>query len=306
MKKSFSYIGSSNFLEIRNENSYYVDKTKFIEELLSQVNKVSLITRPRRFGKTLMLSMLKEFFDIGKDSKKLFNDMEVSRMPIEANIEEYFTYENLYNSDDAILNLLYFTGYLTAHKGEKQQEQNNNGGSRALLSIPNKEIQYIFKRKVEEWFLKSMRSSDRSKLFTAFWECDEQVFSELVSEILLQSISYYDSQAEFCHGFVAGLFIGSGYNLQSNKEYGNGRPDIVVFDERHKRIGIIEVKFTKDRHTFANLAHISLDQILCRKYAEAFSPQKDICLVHWGLAFYQKQCRAVGKKVEFCTADSDK
>ena len=79
MKKLFSFIGSSNFLELRNEHSYYVDKTSFIEELLTQVNKVSLITRPRRFGKTLMLSTLKEFFEIGKDSKTLFNDLAISQ-----------------------------------------------------------------------------------------------------------------------------------------------------------------------------------------------------------------------------------
>ena len=57
-------VGNSNFQEIREKDLYYVDKTGFISELLNYTDKVQLITRPRRFGKTLMMSMLKCFFDI--------------------------------------------------------------------------------------------------------------------------------------------------------------------------------------------------------------------------------------------------
>ena len=67
-------IGMSNYREVKKENAYCVDKSKMIEALLQQKDKVTLITRPRRFGKTLNMSMLTEFFDITKDSKKLFED----------------------------------------------------------------------------------------------------------------------------------------------------------------------------------------------------------------------------------------
>ena len=69
-------IGAESFREIRELNCYYVDKTDILEELLASVPpKVSLITRPRRFGKTLTLSMLREFFDIQKDSKDIFEGL---------------------------------------------------------------------------------------------------------------------------------------------------------------------------------------------------------------------------------------
>lgn len=72
-------VGISNFREIREKDLYYVDKTGFIFELLNSTEKVRLITRPRRFGKTLMMSMLENFFNIEKDSTELFSGLEVSK-----------------------------------------------------------------------------------------------------------------------------------------------------------------------------------------------------------------------------------
>ena len=74
LKEKCVPIGMSDYREVKNENAYCVDKSKLIEELLRQKDKVTLITRPRRFGKTLNMSMLAEFFDITKDSKNLFED----------------------------------------------------------------------------------------------------------------------------------------------------------------------------------------------------------------------------------------
>lgn len=72
-------LGIDLFSNIREKNLYYVDKTSFIEELLSQNFAVNLITRPRRFGKTLMMSMLNEFLDINKNSARLFEGLAVSK-----------------------------------------------------------------------------------------------------------------------------------------------------------------------------------------------------------------------------------
>ena len=74
-------IGISDFKEIIENNYYYFDKTKFIENILEDGSKVKLFTRPRRFGKTLNISMLKYFFDIkNKDeNRKLFENLEISK-----------------------------------------------------------------------------------------------------------------------------------------------------------------------------------------------------------------------------------
>lgn len=71
-------VGIEDFAEIRRHGYYYVDKTQLIEQVLNRRNKVSLFTRPRRFGKTLNMSMLQHFFEIGTDPK-LFQGLSISK-----------------------------------------------------------------------------------------------------------------------------------------------------------------------------------------------------------------------------------
>ena len=78
MSKPRMPLGNDIFEMLRNDGSYYIDKTMLISELVgNKENKVTLFTRPRRFGKTLNMSMLDCFFDITKDSKKLFDGLKI-------------------------------------------------------------------------------------------------------------------------------------------------------------------------------------------------------------------------------------
>ena len=74
-------IGLSDFKELIEEDFYYFDKTKFIDEIVKDGAKVKLFARPRRFGKTLNMSMLKYFFDIkeGQENRKLFKDLYIEK-----------------------------------------------------------------------------------------------------------------------------------------------------------------------------------------------------------------------------------
>ena len=73
-------VGTSDFSEIRQEHFYYIDKSGLIGELLrTRGTKVTLITRPRRFGKTLCMSMLANFFDIRKESSVLFDGLSITK-----------------------------------------------------------------------------------------------------------------------------------------------------------------------------------------------------------------------------------
>lgn len=77
-------IGREDFKEIRENDFYYVDKTKYIEELLLDGTQVKLFCRPRRFGKTLSMSTLRYFFDIknGEENRKLFDGLYISNSPL--------------------------------------------------------------------------------------------------------------------------------------------------------------------------------------------------------------------------------
>lgn len=72
-------VGKSDFEALRKSNNYYVDKTDIMYELAEETdNQVTLFTRPRRFGKTLMLSMLSNFFSIRKESKSIFEGLKIT------------------------------------------------------------------------------------------------------------------------------------------------------------------------------------------------------------------------------------
>lgn len=70
-------VGIDSFEKIRRNNFYYIDKTKLIEQLVETGGEVTLFTRPRRFGKTLNMSMLKSFFEVGTD-ESLFDGLYIS------------------------------------------------------------------------------------------------------------------------------------------------------------------------------------------------------------------------------------
>lgn len=72
-------VGISDFEKIRGNGFYYIDKSGLIAEILETNAEVTLITRPRRFGKTLGMSMLENFFDIRKNSRKLFEGLEIAK-----------------------------------------------------------------------------------------------------------------------------------------------------------------------------------------------------------------------------------
>jgi len=106
MKKKLP-IGIDSFREIRESNKYYVDKTLLIKDFIENDDKVTLITRPRRFGKTLNMTMLREFFDITTDSKAIFEGLTIMNTEYSVFINSrpviYFTFKDCKDSSADML-----------------------------------------------------------------------------------------------------------------------------------------------------------------------------------------------------------
>ena len=83
--------GIKSFRKLREENYYFVDKTLMIKDFLNRGSEVTLVTRPRRFGKTINMSMLSEFFDITKDSKEIFKGTKIMDTPYASELNQYPT-----------------------------------------------------------------------------------------------------------------------------------------------------------------------------------------------------------------------
>ena len=90
MKKRIP-LGLQSYDKLKTGNYYVVDKSLMIQDFLSRGNEVTLITRPRRFGKTLNMSMMASFFDITKDSRELFKDTAIMDTEYAAEMNQYPT-----------------------------------------------------------------------------------------------------------------------------------------------------------------------------------------------------------------------
>lgn len=204
---------------------------------------------------------------------------------IEVNITENLTYENLTDSEENLWSVLYLTGYLT-----KDIKNPVSGKTKAFLKIPNAEIMDIFRKSVVRWFDEKIAVRDRSKLFEVLWNADTGRLSDLISELLFETISYHDYAESFYHAFLAGLFANAGYIVESNYESGLGRPDLVIKDKKKRRAVIMEMKIADSLENMKKAGERALNQIEEMRYADGMYAQGYQKVIKYGAAFYRKSC----------------
>ena len=198
-------------------------------------------------------------------------------------IREDLTYDYLHASEENLWSILYSTGYLTQVRGEELPPDT------AALMIPNAEIRQIFETTVQEWFDDSARKENRTALFDAVWSGDIETLTEEMNELLRKTISYHDYKEDFYHAFLAGIFTGAGYSVDSNRERGEGRSDVVVRNSSKGRVALFEAKYAKTLDGLEASCEAALQQIEDRQYAKDFADDYDDILCY-GIAFYKKRC----------------
>ena len=210
-------------------------------------------------------------------------------------VDENLTYDYLHSSEENLWSMLYLTGYLT-----KAREEDYNGkladGTVALM-IPNAEIKEIFETTVVKWFDDSTKKCDRSTLFHAVWNGDSENLTKEMNVLLRRTISYHDYKEDFYHAFLAGIFTGAGYMVDSNKEHGEGRSDVVVYDPINSRVAIFEAKYTKSLDKLESECDAALQQIDDRMYAKEYEDDYDQILCY-GISFFKKRCMVKKKLVK--------
>lgn len=204
---------------------------------------------------------------------------------IEVNITENLTYENMTDSEENLWSVLYLTGYLT-----KDIKNPVSGKTKAFLKIPNAEIMDIFRKSVVRWFDEKIAVRDRSKLFEVLWNADTGRLSDLISELLFETISYHDYAESFYHAFLAGLFANAGYIVESNYESGLGRPDLVIKAKKKRRGVIMEMKIADSAESMQKAEERALNQIEEMRYADSIYSQGYQKVIKYGAVFYRKSC----------------
>lgn len=200
-------------------------------------------------------------------------------------IKPELTYREMDNINN-IYSFLLLTGYLKVIKdrGENQYE----------LVIPNKEVYEIYKQSFMSYF-EDYTTSRKGELYQELVDGDAKKVNLLLNDILLRSISYFDNQESFYHGFLVGLL--NDYEVVSNKESGNGRFDVCVLPENILgTIVLIECKHSISEDNLIDDAKEGARQIVEQKYLEEHKFKKYENVIGYGISFYKKQCYVV--KVE--------
>lgn len=225
---------------------------------------------------------------IQNGDKKLRKEFDVlmSGQSLIKYIKPELTYREMDNINN-IYSFLLLTGYLKVIKdrGENQYE----------LVIPNKEVYEIYKQSFMSYF-EDYTTSRKGELYQELVDGDAKKVNLLLNDILLRSISYFDNQESFYHGFLVGLL--NDYEVVSNRESGNGRFDVCVLPENILgTVVLIECKHSISEDDLIDDAKEGARQIVEQKYLEEHRFKKYENAVGYGISFYKKQCYVV--KLEY-------
>ena len=206
---------------------------------------------------------------------------------IEKPIHEDITYDDMNSTQDNLWNFLFFTGYL-----KKISERQEGETIYMEMAIPNSEVRYVYKNAVLRWFEERTEKKELKPLYESLLNGKADELAEILSENLMETISFYDYQESYYHGFLAGMLKNIGnYIVQSNRESGNGRPDILVrYPSVRGKAVIIEIKVSKTYQGMEEKCDEALNQIEEQKYEEALRQEGYQDILKYGVAFYRKEC----------------
>ena len=222
--------------------------------------------------------------------------MEIERLiageTITKTLNENLTHNEIDQSIENIWSLLYMTGYLTAAESPD--------GDRYRLRIPNREVRQIYMQQVLSWF-RERTQADTEKLtglYAAFEKGDTSAITEYLNDQLLDTVSFYDARESFYHGFLLALLSTcANWRVSSNAETGKGRSDIIV-ERKDRKIGfVVEVKDVKDETKLDIACETAMKQIEERDYTAVLRRYRVKEIWTYGIAFWEKECRVVARKV---------
>ncbi|MCR4746476.1 MAG: ATP-binding protein [Lachnospiraceae bacterium] len=216
-------------------------------------------------------------FDVTEKFEALMNGECIMQ-----NISDELIYDSLQSSEDNLWSVLLMTGYITKADAEET-------GEMVSLRIPNREILSIFRDTVVRYFEDTVNTDTIRNLIRALWDKDEKDSGKILSDLLWETISYNDYHEDYYHAFLTGVFVGRGYSVDSNKEKGLGRQDILLKDRKNRRAIIIETKKSVRETDMEKDCEEAVRQIERQRYAEGLNGYNQILC--YGIAFYKKEAK---------------
>ena len=256
---------------------------KYVNDRKDKVTKFALPYWSNTSSNSIVREMVGEADEMAKaDLETLINDGT-----IEKPVHEDITYGDIHQSQDNLWNFLFFTGYL-----KKVGEQKDGNNLKLEMKIPNIEIATIYENSISYWFEQRIKQTDRSPLLHALETGDCEAAENFINEQLFQTISYYDYAENFYHGFMAGLLLNiGGYLVRSNRESGNGRPDIVMTESKFRgRAMILELKISDTIQGMEKKCEEALTQLKEQKYESSLEDDGYQPILKYAICFFKKGC----------------
>lgn len=257
---------------------------KFVKDLYKNKNALPISYWANTSSNSIVKSLIERADKVTKNEIELL----IEGKTIEKLVHEDITYDEIYNSMDNLWNFMFFTGYF-----KKINERMDSEDKRYLeLSIPNREVKYIFRTKILSWFHDKVKSKDLSVLYTAIFNKDVDVFQKELNKILRETISFNDSYENFYHGFVVGVLANMHeYLIKSNRESGDGRSDIYIKSMSiFEPAVILELKVCDNPKDLFKKCDEALEQIEEKKYDEELNQEGYENIIKYGISFYRKDC----------------
>ena len=232
-------------------------------------------------------SIVKTLIDRADDEDKAKIERLLVGETIEVQIHEDITYNEIYDEGDNLWNFMFFTGYF-----RKIREWMDDEIIYAELAIPNKEVKYIFRQKIQKWFRERLKGRDLQSLHNAVLSKDCATMEDELNDIFEETISYMDQNEYYYHGMTAGLLTGiKGYIVLSNREGGKGRSDLLIKPIRRSREAfVVEFKVAKDLDDMNQKADEAIQQIEDKRYDMDLKNDGYKYVSYYGIAFCGKEC----------------
>ncbi|MDE6088619.1 MAG: ATP-binding protein, partial [Oscillospiraceae bacterium] len=235
-------------------------------------------------------SIIQELVERSKPPVRELIEELINGGTIQKHLYDDITYANMNVNEEHIWSFLLYTGYL---KAIRVFSEDNEMFFEAV--IPNIEICSIYKKTVREWFDRQIKEADKSTFFHAILDSNSEIFENEINRWLIQSISFYDGNESFYHGFLAGLLqYSEQYLIESNRETGTGRSDIFIKDILRREIAVImEFKVAKTEKELKKECQDALDQIEKKQYEVGLKNEGYQHILKYGIAFCGKHCKVM-------------
>ena len=201
---------------------------------------------------------------------------------IDCTVNEFVPYHRIYESGGNIWSALVETGYLTKAVAGRPPLM--------PLRIPNRSIQIVFRQEVWDYFEDKIDNAFVRDLVNALWAGEIRDAQNALNQILEATLSFYHEYHEYSfHLILDGFFTGLGYRVQSERETGYGRSDLIILDPARQRCLVLELKHVKKEEEVKTALREASSQMIQNKYESQLRYEGYRTRLQYGMAFFDKK-----------------